>query len=508
MKKRISRALLFVLILNLLIPQLALAEKIYKDEENISAWALEYVIEASDKKIVSDHDGYFNPKNNITRGEFTKLIVEALDLERDNKKEVRFSDVKESDWFYDYVTIAASNGIIEGANGKFNPKGNIKREEMAVIISRALGLEKLEDKTRIKLEDKNEIASWALEDVCKMVEKGIIQGSDNKFNPKGKVTREMATVVVMRTYDFEKSSLVEEDKPEEIKEFSVEKELDSLVNYIRKTVTEPTVASIGGEWSVLGLNRANRYDTKDFNEKYLKNLKKILKEKDGELHRARYTEYSRVVLALNSMDKNPKDIFTYNLEKEILDMDNITKQGINGPIFALIALNSKDDSMTDEKKAMVDYILAREIDSGGWALSKDAAKGDIDVTAMTIQALAAYVEEEKDIRSAVERGVEFLSKEQDKDGGYTSWGSKNSENVSQVVIGLSMLGIDSHKDERFIKEGNSLIDFLLSYQGDKGGFNHEKNGEVNLMASEQALLALVSYERYLEGDQSLYDMSK
>lgn len=503
MNRKISKVLLFAMFLNMFIPQILLADNMYKDYEKISDWAVDYVVEATDKDIVSGYDGYFNPKKNITRAEFTKLIVEMLGLER-GQESITFSDVKKNQWFYDYVIKGASNNIIKGSNGKFNPNGNITREEMAAIISRSLELDEYGD---VELKDFKDVSSWAIEDVNRVMDRGLMSGFEGKFNPRGRATREMAAVVIMRAYDYKKDTNPEESPGEIVENKDIKKSLDNLVSYVESNVKDPTVSTIGGEWSVIGLNRSNRKIGKDFNEKYIKNLKEKLKASNGELHRTRYTEYSRVLLALNSMGLDAKDLTGYNLEEKILNMDNITKQGINGPIFALIALNSKDSSMNMEKKAMVDYILEREIRSGGWALSSDIEKGDVDVTAMVIQALAPF-KDDREISEALERGVEFLSKEQENDGGYTSWGSKNSENVSQVIMGLTSLGIDPHEDERFVKKGNSLVDFLLTYQDKSGGFKHEVNGDTNLMATEQGLLALVSYERLINKDASLYDMSK
>lgn len=508
MKKRISKILLFVLILNLVVPQFVLAENLYKDQGDISSWAVDSVVEGSEKKIILGSDGYFKPKNNITRAEFTKLIVEVLNLENNNKG-ISFSDIKKSDWFYEYVIVAANNEIIKGANGKFNPNGKITREEMAVIISRALEL-KGENKSEIL--DSEKISKWAIEDVNRVMEAGLIQGSNNRFNPKDLATREMASVVIMRTYHYEDKKVEEKpvEKPIEkpVENKNITKALDNLVEYIKKTVKDPTVASIGGEWSVIGLNRSGRKVDSNFNENYLKNLEKILKEKEGKLHSTRYTEYSRVIIALNSIDKDPKNIFNYNLENELKNLDNVKKQGLNGPIYALIALNNKDVELNETKKAMIEFILEREIKSGGWSLVQTNEKADIDITAMAIQALAPYKDNDDRIKIAIDKAVEFLSKEQKSDGGYESWGSKNSENISQVIMALSSIGIDADKDERFIKNNNSLMDIFLSYQMENGGFKHEKDGNVNLMASEHAILALVSYEKFINNEGSLYTMYK
>lgn len=70
---------------------------------------------------------------------------------------------------------------------------------------------------------------------------------------------------------------------------------------------------------------------------------------------------------------------------------------------------------------------------------------------------------------------------------------------SQVLVALSTVGINAHKDSRFIKSGNSALDALCAfYVG--GGFAHMANGGANSMATEQAAYALCAYDRFLSGE--------
>ena len=68
-----------------------------------------------------------------------------------------------------------------------------------------------------------------------------------------------------------------------------------------------------------------------------------------------------------------------------------------------------------------------------------------------------------------------------KDGSIVcSWGSENIESASQVVVALTGLGIDPHRDERFVKDGNSVIDNLMNFALEDGGFSKILNGKVNV----------------------------
>ena len=119
------------------------------------------------------------------------------------------------------------------------------------------------------------------------------------------------------------------------------------------------------------------------------------------MHKVKYTEYSRAIIGLTSIGKDPRNVAGYDLTSYLSDFNNVKKQGLNGPIFALIALNThnyeivKDDnaSVQTTRDMLVDYILDKEISTGGWALS--GSKADPDMTAMALQALAPYKNDEK-----------------------------------------------------------------------------------------------------------------
>lgn len=94
------------------------------------------------------------------------------------------------------------------------------------------------------------------------------------------------------------------------------------------------------------------------------------------------------------------------------------------------------------------------------------------MTAMSLQALAKY-KDRADIAAAAERGFATLSALQQDNGGYASWGSVNSESISQVIVACTAWGIDPDTDSRFIKSGGSALDALLGfYLKDGKGFAH------------------------------------
>ena len=309
----------------------------------------------------------------------------------------------------------------------------------------------------------------------------------------------------------------------------------------------PANASIGGEWAVIG---ECRYGMKNapWYRAYYNNLMDILKKTaeamqesaggsttgttTGEnekivplkLDSRKSTENSRAILALTSMGLDASDIEGYDLTGALSDMTYVKKQGINGPIFALIALDSGNyeikplasgtakTQVTREK--LVTYILNNELKNGGFCLS--GTSPDPDVTAMALQALAPYykgstaVSEQVrgQVTEAVNRGILVLSEMQNEDGTYSSWGTKNVESTAQVLVALSGLGLDGDTDARFIKNGHSVLDGLEQfYLTGKGAFEHVASDGGNQMATEQAFYALVSYDRYKNKKNTLYDMT-
>lgn len=282
--------------------------------------------------------------------------------------------------------------------------------------------------------------------------------------------------------------------------------------YLSASVPDPGVSSIGGEWAVIGLARNDSLPA-DYAASYYSNLVRTLRDTGGVLHRVKYTEYSRVVIALSSLGFDPTDVAGYDVLSPLGDFDQVCWQGANGPIWALIALDSRgydaptapDGKRQTTRDALVDAVLDSEIAGGGWALSGSVP--DVDMTAMALTSLAPYRASRADVAAAVERGLSVLSSLQGEDGGYGDAGSATSESCAQVVVALSALGIDPASDARFAKAGGSVFDALCSFAVPGGGFKHVADGEVNGMATEQGFYALVAYERLLSGKTSLFDMS-
>lgn len=299
---------------------------------------------------------------------------------------------------------------------------------------------------------------------------------------------------------------------------SIKAAINETAALMYKNTQDPKIGTLGGEWTMLSLARAGYSVPKDYYEKYYINVVDELKEKGGVLHRIKYTEYSRLILGLTAIGKDVTNVGGYNLLEKLADFNSVKKQGINGPIFALIALDTnnyeipimKDVKVQTTRDMLIDYILNQEITdkngvAGGWALTGKTP--DPDITAMTLQSLAKYKDNEK-VKPYIDRAVNVLANLQNDKGGYSSWGSVNSESIAQVIVALTALGIDPSKDTRFIKgEGSWIISAIMDFYVSGGGFKHVLDQEINGMATDQGMYAIVAYDRFVDGKNSLYDMT-
>lgn len=295
---------------------------------------------------------------------------------------------------------------------------------------------------------------------------------------------------------------------------SIEEAAGRTATYLNKRVSRPQATSVGGAWTVLGLARLGADlgpgPSPAYYQTYVDALSGRLEEGDGVLHERKYTDYSLHALALTALGKDPRRVAGYDLLAPLSDYHKTVWQGINGAIWALIALDAgraPEDLVPEEaalRKSYLDHILGKELAGGGFSLS-GKSPADADITAMALTALAG---DQKDPRvlAVVDRGLGTLADLQKDDGSFTSFGHSNAESLIQTLVALTELGL-SPDHPAFVKEGRSLVDLLLDYQGEDGGFKHTLSArEADLMTSEQALYGLVAARRQLRGERPLFDM--
>lgn len=307
----------------------------------------------------------------------------------------------------------------------------------------------------------------------------------------------------------------------------VSTQLNSTLDHMVNTLTAPTFGTAGGEWTVLTLARAGYAVPEGYFDGYYQRIVSTVTDTSKypstpKLSSAKGTENSRLILALSALAKNATDVGGLDMTLPLSDFTFVKKQGINGPIFALIALDTRgyampslarfdpsaDPSNQATRASLVEFILGKELTStagvkGGWALSGSAP--DPDVTSMALQALTPY-RDQAPVAAAIDRAVNALSSLQLAGGGFSSWGSVNAESISQVIVALTGLGIDPATDARFVKKDGNAVTALLEFYVDGGGFRHIMSGKLDAMATDQAGYALVAYDRFTSGRNALYAM--
>ncbi len=291
--------------------------------------------------------------------------------------------------------------------------------------------------------------------------------------------------------------------------------------YIQSAVSAPVVSYLFGEWAVLGQARAKVPLSEAYIAAYYEKVVAYVKANigsDGILRKPDdkntpvITDNERIILALTAIGKDPANVGGENLlkalqNKDIMKVTDTSKTDINGLVMGLLALNSRN--YTSDTSWLVQAILTQQNEDGSWRVSADTKPvGDVDMTAMALQALAPYYKDggNETVNTAVEKALNWLS------GKYRS-GYDSSESCAQVVIALSALNLDANTDARFTKtvEGKTLsvLGNLLQYRvAENGGFKHQfADKAVNEMATEQALCAMAAYARFTEKANALYDMT-
>ncbi|MDO4834394.1 MAG: terpene cyclase/mutase family protein [Bacillota bacterium] len=269
--------------------------------------------------------------------------------------------------------------------------------------------------------------------------------------------------------------------------------------------------SFESDWAVIGCARGGLLTDVQIQAYYANVLSKL--DKSGTSYAEYSSDISKLIMALTSVGKDVTNVSGHNLLEAISNMKFVTAQGINGPLWALIAFDSGNYAIPETtgegavqatREKLISLLIAGQHSDGGWSYN---GPSDIDMTAMIITGLAPYYKTDANVKTAIDKALAWLSSRQNSKGQFTT-GDVSSESQSQVIVALSTLGIDAAKDSRFVKKGRSAIDALLDFYVKGGGYKHvESNWKYNGLATVQGNYAMIAYYRYLDGQQCLYDMT-
>lgn len=286
-------------------------------------------------------------------------------------------------------------------------------------------------------------------------------------------------------------------------------QLQSVLAYIRSSVTPKANQSTNGDWAVMALARAGLSSDADkrWYAGYADELAKLLAANGGSFETT--NENARLVLALTALGQNAKAYAvggeTYDLVTQLTAKTGsaykATVPGTTSAAFAIIAIDSAPYTVADTAAvpAMIQYLLSMQNPSGAWKINDKNPADNVDATAMVLTALAPH-KSENGVQDAIDKALTYLE-------GLTGYGNACTD--AQLVTAYSALGIDC-TDARYARGGKNPLTSLLSYQTASGGFSLDStasNARVSPRPTEQAAYALVAYDRFKRGMNSLYDMS-
>ena len=169
-------------------------------EDTSGHWARGVIEYLAVKGIINGKsETEFAPDNYITREEFVKLLVSALNLKSASVEAVVFNDVDDSEWYYSYIALAQVLDVVNGiSQDTFGIGMNITRQDMATMILKGITkIDKMLGEDVAEFADDEQVASYAKTAVSKLGGAGIIKGySDNTFRPEAPATRAEAVQMI------------------------------------------------------------------------------------------------------------------------------------------------------------------------------------------------------------------------------------------------------------------------------------------------------------------------
>jgi len=469
--------------------------------------------------MVGTGEDIFSPNSNITRA-MVVTILWRHEGEPTAISENTFDDVLPDRWYSDAIAWAVENGIVLGfGDGQFAPNDYITREQFAVILMRYANWLELSVTGTGNLSafaDRGQISVWAQDAMRWAVANGLISGrTSTMLQPKGNTTRAEAATILQRFLSPDAVTTPVVDTTEAGWETAMNSSIDWLYSEIAQG---PHVGSVGGEWAILALARAGRISASDaWVSGWFTDLNRLLGEVDRLIADGnniqnpasagifpsslrRWTDFQRITLALGSLgidasDYNGRDLTEFYRAFVPISQRHALNQTVNVDTFALIALDS--GQFSGDRNQFINSLLDSQRADGVWSLGAGSnsapGMGDIDITAMVIQALAPYYGSNSDVRVAVDRSLNWLRSQTFSD----------PEGTAQMIVALTALGSE------FADEALYYVNHLLQwFDSDSGAFRRPNiDSPINMMATEQAAYALVAYWRFVNNMNSLYDMS-
>ncbi len=232
--------------------------------------------------------------------------------------------------------------------------------------------------------------------------------------------------------------------------------------------------------------------------------------------RGTLAKYAMALNALNidprqipDIDGNPINLIEFLAVSPVTSLHHAYDMPYMLLLFSMDIFDSEDyEHAGFSADELINAILCKQNESGLW---QDYFGYDgIDETAMVIAALAEYYDDNDEVKNAVDKAVAALAERQTLDGGFDSGWGTNSNTASTVIAGLVSQGINPHLDSRYIKNGVSLIDNLLSFKTGNNTLGYQNNSVTDELACIQGFQALATYRNLKSGNgkTSIYDVDE
>ena len=178
------------------------------------SWAADSVDFLYYEEVANGSNGKYNPKSNITRGDFMLMLYRAF-LEEDyedynvtsNFPDVVKGTTSYSKETYQAVGVAKYLGIAQGSNGKYNPTSYITREEAMTLIYRTLdevgySMSYTVSTSTSSFSDYSSVSSYAQAAIKDLIGHGVVIGTNGKIQPKSNITRAEMAVILHRVLTY------------------------------------------------------------------------------------------------------------------------------------------------------------------------------------------------------------------------------------------------------------------------------------------------------------------
>lgn len=449
----------------------------------------------------------------IDRSSFTEVQLSAVDEAKEQAEKIKNEIDEESGGFWASYFIDKGTALW----GPGSPTQNMvdAAKNLSYALDKKAAPQKIvvEDTGKIYVGKKAKISYEVKpEGASQEVTYEVIEiGGEAEVSEDGYITGRKPGKVAVRLISKEDSSvscstiITVEDLPESVK--TADEIYDETTSYISSHM-----APDYDDWYAVGLARSGNMTDQQKTEYYKKTVKYLEQNENDRMYA---TDYARIIIGLTAAGWDVTDVDGRNLLDALSDMEFATQSGINAAAYTLIAYDSHDYDIPDARKrnvqttreGLIEYLLGKQKENGGWNWDDMSSDADVDMTAMVLQSLAPYYNSDKEVKDACDKAVVVLSEKQAGNGTYISWGVESASSIAEVIVALTSLDIDPGSDSRFVKNGKSLIDGLNSLAAEGGGYVYGEGEAANDYSTKQGYYGMVSYYRYLAGENSLYDMS-